>query len=108
MAIDTSRKRYFWRYWAQGFFINLLNPANFAEWVGAAGYTKTVLNYNNVQNIFFFLGALLAVFLTEIGVAFFAKKLRNVLTVKVMQRVNWFSGALFCIFGLTLLGSAFL
>lgn len=108
IGIDASQKHYFWRYWAQGFFINLLNPANFAEWIGAAGYTKTVLYYNNIQNILFFSGALLAVFLTEIGVAFFAEKLRKVLTVSVMQCVNWVSGGLFCVFGLVLLGSAFL
>jgi threonine/homoserine/homoserine lactone efflux protein len=90
-----------------GFLLNILNPANFIEWMGAVGVLKHRFHYNTYQNISFFTGALLAVFLTELGISFFASKLRRILNEKVMLRINITTGVVFCAFGAWMLFDAF-
>jgi L-lysine exporter family protein LysE/ArgO len=90
-----------------GFFLNILNPANFLEWVGAAGVLKSKYQFETYENVSFFTGALLAVFMTELAVAYFATRLRNVLNERAMKIVNWTTGLVFIGFGIWLLVEAF-
>ena len=96
-----------WKNLSQGFFLNILNPANFFEWVGTASILKSTYHFDTPQSLSFFAGALLAVFMTEVGVAYFASRLRQWLSVQIMQYINWGSGLLFSAFGLWLLYQAF-
>jgi threonine/homoserine/homoserine lactone efflux protein len=91
---------------ARGFLINILNPANFFEWVGAAGVLKSKYHFAVFENISFFTGALLGVFLTELTIAYFASRLRNALTPRIMTIVNVITGAIFFGFGIWLLWEA--
>ncbi|MBL7814452.1 MAG: LysE family transporter [Saprospiraceae bacterium] len=91
---------------ARGFFLNILNPANFFEWVGAAGVLKSKYQFEVFENVSFFAGALLAVFLTEICVAYFASRLRKVLNDKVIYIINIITGSIFLGFGAWLLWEA--
>jgi threonine/homoserine/homoserine lactone efflux protein len=91
---------------ARGFLINILNPVNFFEWVGAAGVLKSKYHFAVFENISFFTGALLAVFLTELLVAYFASRLKNVLTPRIMTIFNVIMGAVFLGFGVWLLWEA--
>ena len=36
---------------ARGFFLNILNPANFFEWVGAAGVLKSKYHFETFENL---------------------------------------------------------
>ena len=45
-----------------GFFLNIVNPANFLEWVGTASVLKTKYHFETFENVSFFVGALLTVF----------------------------------------------
>jgi L-lysine exporter family protein LysE/ArgO len=92
----------------KGFFLNILNPANFMEWVGAAGLLKTKYHFQVYENISFFTGALMGAAATSLAISYFAARLRKVLSVKVMQCINIGSGILFVAFGLWLLSEAFL
>lgn len=91
-----------------GFFLNILNPLNFAEWVGTASYLKTVENYTTMQSISFFSGALLGVFFIETGIGLGAARLRNYLNSKVIYIFNIATGILFLLSGIVLFAKAFL
>jgi threonine/homoserine/homoserine lactone efflux protein len=91
---------------AKGFFLNILNPANFMEWFGTVGVLKHRFNFSMGESISFFAGALLGVFLTELGVAFFADRLKHFLTDAIMRRINIVSGIVFCAFGVWMLWDA--
>ena len=93
---------------ATGFFLNIINPANFAEWVGIAGLLKTKYHFETYQNISFYGGALLAVFITELTVAYFAERLREFLNPRMMRNFNWGAGILFILTALWLFIDAFL
>jgi threonine/homoserine/homoserine lactone efflux protein len=92
---------------SKGFFLNILNPANFFEWVGAAGVLKTRYNFEAYENVSFFSGAILAVFITEFSVAYFARRLRNVIDRGAVRKINLATGSLLLIFGLWMLFEAF-
>ncbi len=91
---------------ARGFFLNILNPANFFEWVGAAGVLKSKYQFEVFENVSFFTGALIAVFMTELAVAYFASRLRKVLNERVIYIINIVTGSIFFGFGLWLLWEA--
>ena len=85
---------------SKGFLINIVNPANFMEWVGTAGLLKSKYNFQVFENFSFFTGALLAVFFTEVGIAYFAGRLRKFLNPKVVRLINIITGILFLCFAL--------
>jgi threonine/homoserine/homoserine lactone efflux protein len=91
-----------------GFFLNIINPANFAEWVGIAGLLKTKYHFETYENFSFYGGALLAVLFTELLVAYFAEKLRRFLNPRVMHNINMTAGIIFVITAIWLLGDALL
>ena len=80
---------------SMGFLLNIINPANFLEWVGTASVLKTKYHFETFENVSFFAGALLAVFGTELSVAYFASRLRRVLSPRLMYRINIVSGLVF-------------
>ncbi len=90
----------------RGLFLNILNPANFFEWVGAVGVLKSKYHFEAFQNVSFFTGAILAVFITELTVAYFASRLRKVLNNRVIYIINIITGSIFFGFGLWLLWEA--
>lgn len=91
---------------ARGFFLNILNPANFFEWVGTAGLLKSKYQFATFENFSFFTGALIAVFLTELLVAYFASRLRKILNERVIYVINIITGSIFLGFGVWLLWEA--
>jgi threonine/homoserine/homoserine lactone efflux protein len=93
---------------ATGFFLNIINPANFAEWVGIAGLLKTKYHFETYENFSFYGGALLAVLFTELLVAYFAERLRKFLNHKVMHNINMIAGIIFVITAIWLLADALL
>ena len=92
---------------SKGFFLNILNPSNFMEWVGTVGILKTKYHFQTYQNVSFFSGALLGALVTSLAISYFAGKLRKILTIRVVQYINIVSGILFIAFGLWLLSDAY-
>jgi L-lysine exporter family protein LysE/ArgO len=92
----------------KGFFLNILNPGNFMEWVATAGILKTKYHYTTSENVSFFIGAILMVIITEFFIAYFADKLRYIMTEKVMRYITTFTGLLLLGFGIWLLSEAFI
>ena len=91
----------------KGFFLNILNPGNFMEWVAMAGILKTKYHYDTYQNVSFFTAAVLMVIVTEFAIAYYASKLKGVMTVKTMDIINKVSGLIFIGFGCWFLWEAF-
>lgn len=85
-----------------GFFLNIVNPLNFAEWVGIATYLKTVEKNTFAQSLSFFSGALLGVFLIETAIGLSASFLRKYLTNKIIHIFNVVIGILFIASGIIL------
>ncbi len=83
---------------SKGYLMNVVNPANFMEWVGTAGILKSKYHFEVFENVSFFTGALLAVFFTELGIAYFAARLRKVLKPSIIEIINIITGILFLAF----------
>ena len=92
---------------ARGFFLNIVNPANFFEWVGTAGLLKSKYHFEVYENVSFFAGAILAVFGTELAVAYFASRLRKVLNDRVIHVISIVTGSVFVGFGIWMLWEAY-
>ncbi len=92
-------------FFTTGFVLNLLNPANFFSWVAITAYVNASLGYSNAQISVYFVGCLLAIFLTEVAISVFADRLKRYFTPKVLLYVNRISGSVFLFFGLRLLWS---
>jgi L-lysine exporter family protein LysE/ArgO len=101
----THERRIF-KHISMGFLLNIVNPANFFEWMGTASVLKTKYHFEAFENVSFFTGALLAVFLTELAVAYFAVRLKKKLNQRVIQNINFVTGVLFIGTGLWLFWEA--
>jgi threonine/homoserine/homoserine lactone efflux protein len=101
-----ARERRIFKHISMGFFLNIANPANFFEWMGAASVLKSKYHFETYENVSFFAGALLAVFGTELLVAYFATRLRKILSARVIYGINILTGSVFIGSGLWLLWEA--
>jgi threonine/homoserine/homoserine lactone efflux protein len=101
-----ARERRIFKHISMGFLLNIANPANFFEWMGAASVLKSKYHFETFENVSFFAGALLAVFGTELSVAYFATRLRKILSVKIIYGINILTGSVFIGSGLWLLWEA--
>lgn len=102
-GVILTHERRIIKHLSMGFFLNIINPANFFEWVGAASVLKTKYQFETFENVSFFTGALLAVFITELSVAYFATRLRKVLNDRVIYGINVVTGVVFVGSGIWLL-----
>jgi threonine/homoserine/homoserine lactone efflux protein len=89
-------------FYLKPFVINILNPANAAWWLGLYSIPPA-LDYSLTQKIIFAIGAVSTIFFTEVGVAFGASKLKNLLTKKLLKRVDYVVGTALLFFGFRLI-----
>ncbi|MBL7811965.1 MAG: LysE family transporter [Bacteroidetes bacterium] len=89
------------------FFINLLNPANAAWWLGLYSIPPA-LNYTTPHKIVFAIGAVGTVFFTEIGIAVAADKLKKFIKPVILKRVDSVVAAALILVGLHLLAKGIL
>lgn len=82
-------------YFTTGFLLNGLNPVNFVTWVTIAGYIKTNLHFKLDQVVVFFGASVVAVFLVECAIAFYAHRLKRLFTPKVVKIFNKVTGVVF-------------
>jgi threonine/homoserine/homoserine lactone efflux protein len=96
-GVKSARDFYF-----KPFIINLLNPANAMWWLGLYSVQPAV-HYDLTQKILFAVGAIGAVFFTEVAIAYAASGLRKYITAERLHRVDLMVGAVLMGFGFWLL-----
>jgi len=94
-------------YFATGFLLNALNPVNFIVWGAIATKIQSENLYNFNQQIIFFVGCLISIFVTEIGISISAFQLKRYFTQKVLMNINRVTGAFFVIFAIRLFYGAY-
>lgn len=95
IAYPKSRFGSFLYYFSTGFLLNGLNPVNFISWVTIATYIRSTLHYEIAEIMVFFGASLLAIFLTESGIALSAHKLKRIFTPRTVRIFNQVTGVVF-------------
>ncbi len=95
-------------YFSTGFLLNGLNPVNFISWVTIATYVRSTLNYDLPQISLFFSASLLAIFLTESGIALSAHRLKRIFTPRTVRIFNQVTGVVFVLIAGQIAYSSFL
>lgn len=95
IAYPKSRFGNFLFYFSTGFLLNGLNPVNFISWVTIATYIRSTLHYEIDEMMVFFGASLLAIFLTESGIALSAHKLKRIFTPRTVKIFNQVTGVVF-------------
>lgn len=94
-------------YMVNGFVLNIINPANFFMWVTISATLNTSDGYTSFRQSIFFIGALGAIFLTEVLISFSASLLKKVLNEKTMNLINVISGVAFLVFAVVVVWPLF-
>ncbi len=105
---ENIKTPWFGTYILKGFFLNIANPFVWIFWMGVVvGMTA---NYEaNVESMFvFFSATLLTVLSTDILKCFASYKIKGFLTPKIMLWINRVAGIGLVLFGLFLIGKAFI
>ena len=87
----------------KGFMLNLLNPANYINWLAISVMLVNVAHYEKTEIYFFYGGALSGIFITEILIAYFASLLKKYITEKFLRRLDVILGIVFVVFAFMLL-----
>jgi threonine/homoserine/homoserine lactone efflux protein len=88
---------------ANGFILNIINPANAVNWFAISVYLRDVEQYDTFQRTLFFSGTLCTIVLTEVLIAYGAASLRRFLTDKVLVLINKITGLIFIGFAIFIL-----
>ena len=91
-----------WYYIGNGFLLNVVNPVNFFSWLGISSFLTIKYQYGISDKTLFFTASLLSIFLAEVGIAFFASKLKRWISPKSLKRINQVSGLVFLGVGIKL------
>jgi threonine/homoserine/homoserine lactone efflux protein len=103
----TSKLSSFLYYFTSGILLNLLNPSNYIAVFGTSAYLVSQGMSLN-ERIVFFLFSLIATMTAESLIAFYAHKMKRILTGKVLKRINQVAGLIFIISALLILNKQFL
>jgi threonine/homoserine/homoserine lactone efflux protein len=82
-------------YFINGLFLNLLNPSNYVAVFGTSTYLKGAFHFSINEIIVFFSMSLLGTMIAESGIAFYANKMKKVMTESVITRINQIAGIVF-------------
>jgi len=85
-------------YIIKGIMLNSINPMILISWMGVTTYIETVHHFSLEKTVLFYLVVLATMFSTMLGISYFARKLKNVLSAENMNRLNVGSGIIFIIF----------
>lgn len=90
-------------YSIKGVMLNSINPMVLISWMGVTTYVETNTGFNFSQILLYFTVVLITMFSTMFGIAYFAGKLRSILSAQNLHRLNVFSGIVFLIFALVII-----
>lgn len=97
----TEKKRMV-KFISMGFFLNALNPGNYIGWLALTTQIKTVAQYTLSDAVFYFSGALSAIFVMECVIAWGAAFLKPYITERFLALVNKIVGVVFIAFSIAL------
>jgi threonine/homoserine/homoserine lactone efflux protein len=106
LVYPTSKFGSFLYYFTSGLFLNLLNPSNYLALFATSAYLVAKGMTLN-ERIVFFLFSLTATMVAESMIAFYAQKMKRLLTGKVLKRINQVAGLIFIGSGLLILWKQF-
>jgi threonine/homoserine/homoserine lactone efflux protein len=86
-----------------GFILNAVNPVNFFSWLSISSVLRIKMHYNNYDLIIYFTACLMSIFIVEIGIAYFAAKLKTFMQAKTVTRINQIVALVFIVVGVKLL-----
>jgi len=96
-----------WVMAGKGFMFNFFNPGNFISWLSVSALLIEVLKFSIGERISFYTGAIAAIFLAELTIAYSAHYLRRFITNQFLHWLNVVLGIVFCGFGVVLLWPIF-
>lgn len=80
---------------SRGFLLNILNPGNFIGWLAVSVHLTQVVHYSVEQTVLFYIGALSAIFGTELLISFSASRLKRWITDRLLMTIDRVVGVLF-------------
>jgi threonine/homoserine/homoserine lactone efflux protein len=86
----------------KGFFLNILNPFLLIFWIGVMSFVSAKYGVGTKQVVFFFAGAIGAVFITDTIKCFIANHIRKYLNFTILKWVNRSVGLALVIFGVVM------
>lgn len=87
---------------AKGFVLNVVNPVNFLAWVVVSTALKSY-KYLFFEELLFFLFCIATIFLTESAIAYFAFRIRERMSPKIILRIKYLTGVIFIGLGIKIL-----
>ncbi len=107
LVYPTSKFGSFLYYFTSGLFLNLLNPSNYVAVFATSAYLVAKGMTLNERIVFFFF-SLCATMLAESMIAYYAQKMKRLLTGKILKRINQVAGLIFIGSGLLILWKQFM
>lgn len=83
---------------SKGFMLNIINPANYLNWLAISMMLSNVFHYEGERLWLYYGGALTGIFLTEVFIAYFASILKDRITPLFLRRLDIGVAILFIIF----------
>ena len=95
IAYPTTEKKQVAKFVSMGFLLNVLNPGNYIGWLAITTQLQTVAKYSLSEAVFYFVGALSAIFSMECLISWGASFLKPYITARFLRLVNRLIGVLF-------------
>ncbi|MEA5427477.1 LysE family translocator [Arcicella lustrica] len=107
LVYPKSKLGSFLYYFTSGILLNLLNPSNYIAVFATSTYLSNVEGFSINETIVFFIASLFATMLAESLIAFYAQKMKRILTANILKRINQVAGIIFIISGILILWKQF-
>ena len=91
----------------KGFFLNTLNPSVIFFWVLWVGTISSNKDYKPIHVILFFATTLAVVFATDVFKAYYANKISQRLSHKILRKISILLGMILVVVGLVFIYNAF-
>lgn len=92
--VQQYRLARFFFFFGKGFILNVINPVNFLSWVVASASLKSY-RYDFGEEVAFFVTCIIMIFVCEALISFFAHKIKQRFSEKVMQNIKYVTGTVF-------------
>ncbi|MFW5759022.1 MAG: LysE family translocator [Bacteroidota bacterium] len=92
----------------KGFFLNILNPFLLIFWLGVVSFISAKYGVGTKELVYFFMAALISVFVTDITKSIIASKIRRYLNILILTWANKLVGLALVVFGIVMFIRVFL
>lgn len=83
---------------SKGFVLNIINPANYLNWLAISMMLTNVFRYDGKSLWLYYGGALTGIYVTEVCIAYFASFLKERITPLILRRIDIGVAILFIVF----------